>query len=573
MTLVFGETSMRYKTIACLLLVVVTFCVYWQVSGHGFIVFDDPAYVTGNAKIKGGLNVDSVVWAFTSDYACNWHPLTWLSHMADVQLFGLDPKWHHLMNVFVHLGNTVLLLILLGQMTGSYWQSFFVAALFALHPLHVESVAWVSERKDVLSAMFFLLTLLFYSRYVKHRNRLNYLMTLCAFALGLMSKPMLVTLPFVLLLMDYWPLGRAGFSRIDSRTWMRLIWEKIPFFALSVASSVVTIYAQSKAVANLKGVPFAFRCINALLGYVYYIGKTMWPYNLAVIYPLPATWTIAQGVGAFLLLAGITVLSISTAYRHPYLLVGWFWYLGTLVPVIGLMQVGRQFIADRYTYIPLIGVFIMIAWGVPNLVRNRRYKGIALSSAAGLVLLACSVGSWIQLGYWKDSITLFRHATEAFPDNYIARNILGNAYSDAGRIDDAISQFSRVLEVWPEDVEALTGIGIVLAKQGKSEEAARYFTEVLRIYPESADAHFQIGLLLAERGKIDEGIYHFTRVLQVNPEDVEAHHNLGVALIKQGKLDEAISHFREALRIQPDLTQAAVSLKAAYRLKKDSNDP
>jgi Flp pilus assembly protein TadD len=562
---------MRYKTIACLFLVAVTFCIYWQVRHHDFVAYDDPAYVTGNAKIKAGLTSDSVLWAFTSIHSGNWHPLASMSHMLDVQLFGLNPQWHHFMNVFLHLVNTVLLFLLLDRMTVSPWQSLFVAALFALHPLHVESVAWVSERKDVLSTLFFLLTLILYSRYVKRPTCSGYLLTLCAFTLGLMSKPMLVTLPFVLLLLDYWPLGRTGFSRPDARTCKRLIVEKIPFFVLSAASCVVTIHAQWDAAANLKGVPLLFRFVNALMAYVYYLGKMFWPSHLAAIYPLPPTWTVVQGIEAFLLLAGITALSALTISRHPYLLVGWLWYLGTLVPVIGLVQVGRQFIADRYTYIPLVGIFILFAWGVPDLVRGRRYRRIALSVAAGLILLASAAFSRVQLGYWKDSVTLFRHATDLFPDNYIARNILGNVLSETGRIEEAISQFSQVLQVWPEDVEALTGIGIVLVKQGKNEEAARYFNEVLRIYPESVEGHFQIGLLLAERGKIDEGIYHFTRTLQINPEDAESHHNLGVALVKQGRLEEAIYHFKEALRIQPDLAQAAASLKAAYRLKNNAD--
>jgi tetratricopeptide (TPR) repeat protein len=562
---------MRSKTLACLILLAATSCVYSQVSGHAFLVYDDPAYVTGNANVKAGWTADSVRWAFTSIHSGNWHPLTSLSHLLDVQLFGMEPRWHHLMNVFLHLANILLLFVLFDRMTASPWRSLFVAALFALHPLHVESVAWVSERKDVLSTLFFLLTLIFHCRYAERQTRSRYLLTLTAFILGLMSKPMLVTLPFVLLLMDHWPLGRTGFPRPDAPTCKRLIVEKLPFFALSAASCVVTVYAQWDAAANLERVPLLFRFVNALMAYVYYLGKMLWPYRLAAIYPLPPAWTILQGVEAFLLLAGITAFSVLTVSRHPYLLVGWLWYLGTLVPVIGLVQVGRQFIADRYTYIPLIGIFIMIAWGVPNLIRNTRYRRIALSSAAGLILLASSAGSWIQLGYWKDSITLFGHATGMFPDNYIARNILGNALSDAGRIEEAVSQFSQVLRVWPEDVEALTGIGTVLAKQGRNEEAARYFNEVLRLYPESADGHFQIGLLFAERGELDECIYHFNKVLRIRPDDVETHHNLGVALVKQGKLDDAISHFREALRVQPDLVQAAVSLEAAYRLKNGSN--
>lgn len=558
---------MRHKSIACLFVVAVTLGVYWQVRHHEFIAYDDPAYVTGSAKIKAGLTADGVAWAFSSIHSTNWHPLTTMSHMLDVRMFGLEAGRHHLVNVFLHLMNTVLLFSLLCRLTGSRWKSLFVSAFFALHPLHVESVAWVSERKDVLSTMFFLLTLILYVRHVERPSRSRYLLTLCSFAAGLMSKPMLVTLPFVLLLIDCWPLGRARFSRADLPKFKQLILEKVPFFALTVASCVVTIHAQWDAAANLKGVPLLFRLVNALLAYVYYLGKMIWPVHLAVIYPLPPTWTIAQGVGAFLLLAAITALSVKTASTRPYLLMGWLWYLGTLVPVIGLVQVGRQFIADRYTYIPLIGIFVMIAWGVPDLFREGRLKRIALSSAACLVLSASAVGTWFQLGHWKDSITLFRRATEAVPGNFVARNMLGNALASAGKIDEAVFEFSQVLQVWPEDVEALNGIGAVLAKQGKGEEAFRYFNEVLRLHPDSPDAHFQIGLLFAERGQIDEGVRRFTRVLQIHPDDVEAHHNLGVALVKLGRLEEAIWHFREALRIQPDLAQAARSLEAAYRLQ------
>jgi Flp pilus assembly protein TadD len=578
---------MRYSGTACLLIVAATLFVYWQAGSHDFIVYDDPLYVTGNVKVKSGLNPDSVYWAFTTDHASNWHPLTWLSHMLDVRIFGPDPMWHHRMNVFFHLANTCLLYLLLSRMTASRWQSLFVAGLFALHPLHIESVAWVSERKDLLSTFFLFLTLLSYHGYVKRRTASRYILTLCAFAFGLLSKPMLVTLPFVLLLLDFWPLGRLDFRRTGLQAesndvagnrkavFIRLILEKVPFFILSFASSLITVHAQRQAIAHSKAVPLVFRCVNALLAYVYYLGKMFWPINLAVIYPLPSTWTILQGAEAFLLLTAITALCIGMAYRHPPLLVGWLWYLGTLVPVIGLVQVGRQFIADRYTYIPLIGIFMMFAWGVPglvrDLVRDKRAERIVLSSLGGFILLACSVVTWHQLGYWKDSVTLFQRATDVFPDNYIARNILGNALSDKDRIDEAIFHFSQVLKVWPDDEEALTGVGTVLAKQGKGEEALRYFNEVLRLNPKSPGVHFQVGLLLAERGKIDECIYHFNNVLQIVPEDVEAHHNLGVALVKKGKLEEAISHFTEALRLQPDLAQAAISLKAAYKLKYGSD--
>lgn len=608
---------MKNKTATFLLLFAVTCAVYWQVSDHEFVHYDDGRYITENPQVKAGVTREGIRWAFTSTYASNWHPLTWLSHMIDVQLFGLRPGAHHVVNVLFHAANTVLLFLLLLRMTGAHWRSAFVAALFALHPLHVESVAWVAERKDVLSTLFFMLTLLFYDQYVKRPGPFRYLFTLCTFALGLMSKPMLVTLPFILLLMDYWPLGRLQFwqagplraqapAPVQEARLRRLVWEKIPFIALSVASSIITLYAQHKggAMSSVTAVPFTFRAVNALWAYVLYIGKMVWPFNLSVMYPLPPNLTIAQGLFACAFLGGISLLVIRSAKKHSYFLVGWLWYLVTLVPVIGLVQVGRQSMADRYTYIPFIGLFIMIAWGMRTIVGESRIRQVALSSGAGVILLALAFLTYLQTSYWKDSFTLFSHAAEAVDNNYIAHQNLGFVLSEHGRLDEAKYHYLEALRVWPDEVEALVGIGNVLAKQGRTEEAIFYTNKALLIKPDSAEAHFNmgfalmkqgkdkealyhyseglrsdpdnaeihfiIGVTLGSQGKLDESIRQFNEALRIKPDYADAHYGLGVALLRRGNIDESIMHFTEALRLKPDFAQARLSLDEAMRMKNKS---
>lgn len=538
--------------------------------------------------------------------------------MLDVQLFDLYPKGHHLVNVIFHLINTFLLYFLLFGTTKSHWKSFFVAALFALHPLHVESVAWVAERKDVLSAFFFFITLILYDWYVKRPGYRRYLFTLFAFALGLMSKPMLVTLPFVLLLMDYWPLQRISLNNAkadaqdtnprekEKSHFKKLILEKLPFLALSISSCVITFHAQLKggAVAKFIGVPLGFRLINALVTYVNYLFKMIWPHNLSVIYPLPNSLTILQGVGAGLFLAVISAMFLRMARRHPPLIVGWLWYIGTLVPVIGLVQVGNQSMADRYTYIPLIGLFIIAAWGIPAIAPEKRHRNAALAITASFVLIASSMLTWIQLTYWENSITLFRHAVHAVDDNYVAHNLLGNTLAKQGMFYEAISNFSEVLHRYPDNEEALTGMGIALANQENLEGSVGYFRRALNIKPDSAENHSNLGFSLTQLGKDQEGIHHllealrlepgspknaeihfhtgtsfaalgeidqsidhFVRAIRKKPDFVEAHYNLGVALAKQGKWDQAIASFSMALQLKPDLPEAALYLEKAKRMK------
>jgi protein O-mannosyl-transferase len=569
----------------CLALIAVNLIVYASVRHHDFVNFDDDDYVTANPVVLRGLTWHGVAWAFTTEHAVNWHPLTWLSHMLDVQLYGLDAGAHHLTNLLFHIGNTLLLFGLLHRMTGALGRSAFVAGLFAVHPLHVESVAWVAERKDVLSTLFWMLTLWAYIEYVKRpdlrqSSRRRYAAVLLFFALGLMAKQMLVTLPLVLLLLDFWPLGRVGIGPNPAGGWApardgwatagRLVWEKLPLLALAAASSIATfvIHQRGGAVIILSAIPLQLRIENALVSYVVYIGKMLWPAGLAVLYPYPqslSAWSVAV---AFVTLTGISVAVIWAAPRRPYLPVGWFWYLGTLVPVIGLIQVGDQAIADRYTYIPLIGLFIIVAWGAPDLLvrwplRRVVLPKIALPAAACLVILACAITARGQLEYWEDSTTLWTHTLAVTTRNNIAHNNLGATLADQGKTDEAIAHYSEALRIKSDYADAHNNLGVALADQGKLDEAIAHYSEALRIKPGYSDAHSNLGIALADQGNLDEAIAQFTEALRINPDSAKAHNNLGVALASQGKLDEAIAQFTEALQVKPDYADARNNLELA----------
>jgi tetratricopeptide (TPR) repeat protein len=566
-------------------LIALNLIVYASVRNHDFVNYDDDDYVTANAIVLQGLTWHGVSWALTTGQAANWHPLTWLSHMLDVELYGLDPGPHHLTNLLFHIANTLLLFGLLNRMTRALGRSAFVAGLFAVHPLHVESVAWVAERKDVLSTLFWMLTLWAYVEYVRRPGLRRYGAVLLFFALGLLAKPILVTLPFVLLLLDFWPLGRTGMAPNPAGGWalagdgwttvVRLVREKLPLLALAVASSIVTfvIHRRGGAVITLGAKPLNLRVANALISYVTYIGKMLWPAHLAVFYPYAQSLPVGWVAGAFLVLMGISIAVIRAAPRRPYLLVGWLWYLGTLVPVIGLIQVGDQAMADRYTYIPLIGLFIVVAWGVPELLGRwpLRIRRIALPAAAGVVILACAIAARAQAQYWEDSTTLWTHALAVTSRNNIAHNNLGVSLAEQGKLDEAIAHYSEALRIKPDYANAHNNLGAALADRGKPDEAIAHYSEALRIRPDYADAHLNIGVSLAEQGKLDEAIAHFTEALRIKPDSAKAHNDLGVALASQGKLDEAIAHFTEALRIKPDYADAQKNLEFALRGK--SADP
>ena len=528
-----------------LFLILATLVTFWKVGGHEFVTFDDNDYITDNPSVKAGLTLGGVVWAFTTTHASNWHPLTWLSHMVDCTVYGLDPAGHHVTNLLFHIANALLLFLVFRKMTGAIWESGFVAAVFALHPLHVESVAWVAERKDVLSTFFWMVTIWTYARYVKEPKVGRYLLALLVFALGLLSKPMVITLPLIMLLLDYWPLGRfqSGQGKGD------LVLEKVPFFLLSVASSFLTFFAQQTGgtVKSLQFFPLEIRIANALVSYVKYIGKMIWPQHLAVLYPYPGEFSIGQTAGAGLLLAGVSVLVIRAARRRPYLAVGWLWYLVTLVPVIGLVQVGMQAMADRYTYVPLVGLFIMVAWGFPGLLKEWRYRRIVLAGLGSLLVLILMIVTWVQVRCWQSSITLFHHTLEVTEDNFLIHNKLGNVLFQEGRIDEAMTYFREALRINPHFVEAENNMGNVLFRQGRIDEAVTHYREALRSAPDYADAHYNLGFALARQGKMAEAIAHYQEALRIKPDFAQARYNLGLALADQGKNEEALIHFGKSL--------------------------
>jgi len=549
--------NIRCDILICFFLVVATLAVYFQVKSHEFVNFDDELYITKNLHLQSGLTYEGIVWSFTATRAGNWHPITWLSHMLDVQLYGMDPGRHHMTNVFFHILNTLLLFFIFKRMTGNIWKSGFIAALFSLHPLHVESVAWAAERKDVLSAFFWMLTMLYYIRYVESPGAKRYLIFFLFYVLGLMAKPMLVTLPFVFLLLDYWPLGRihAGISLIPS--FFRLILEKIPLFILAAISSVVTFLVQQKgrAVETLDMIPLIDRFTNALVSYVSYIGKMIWPQNLVVFYPHPGKLPIWQVTGACLLLISIFLLIIKLRQK-PWHTVGWLWFFGTLVPVIGLVQVGGQAMADRYTYIPLIGLFVVISWGVPELLGRWRYRDAVLAISAGIVISAFVAISYRQVQYWKNSITILKHTINHTDNNWFAHNNLGHAFWVHGREEEAISQYLIVLRTYPYSEIAHNNLGAAYISQRQYDKAVDHFSKALRINPDYADAHNNLAVVLASQGKFKKAIMHYSEALRIRPDYANAHNKLGEIYMKQGKTADAIKHFSAALRINPGIAKA-----------------
>ena len=557
-------SKIRLDFLICLLLVISTLAVYWQVRNHEFVNLDDEVYIINNFHIQEGLTFDGVVWAFTSTHAANWHPLTWLSHMLDVQLYGMKAGRHHLTNLLFHILNTLLLFFVFKRMTGGLWHSAVVAALFALHPIHVESVAWVSERKDVLSTFFWMLTMGAYVLYVERPGFLRYLPILLFFILGLMAKPMLVTLPFVLLLLDYWPLNRFQFGHENGSiaiqrksVVIRLICEKTPLFALAAVSCIVTLLAQQNfgAIGSFDTYSFGFRISNTMISYASYIGKMIWPYNLAVFYPHPHTISWPMLICSSLFFLSVFFLAIKTLKAHPWFAVGWLWYVVTLVPVIGLVQVGSQAMADRYTYVPLIGIFIIIAWGIPELMAGWRLKGTACA-IMGMTCLSVLMGmTWVQTGYWHNSVRLFEHTLDVTDNNYMAHNSLGVALSAGGRTVEATDHFHEALRICPRYVAGHISLGIELSNQGRRAEAIRQFNEALEINPESAGAHINLAAILVRDVRISEAIQHLDKALEINPGSYEVHGRLGDALVRMDRLNEALGHYRQALLINPRLAE------------------
>lgn len=573
-----GDTFFKQNHIVLiwLVLILVTLAVYWQVTGHEFINFDDDLYVAKNSNIKNGITSESIIWAFTTLSTGNWHPLTWLSHMLDIQFFGMNPRWHHFINLLLHVVNTLLLFSIFKKMTGNVLRSGFIAALFALHPMHVESVAWIAERKDVLSAFFWMLTLWSYLRYAQNPNLNRYFIVILFFTLGLLAKPMLVTLPFVLLLLDYWPLGRLRFMRSDQRKnakqasgTIRLLLEKTPLFLLTILSSIVTfiVQKQGKNVASFEAVPFLARVGNAIVAYVDYLEKMLWPSNMAVLYPYPSSVSVWEMAVSCTILIIISLVVLRFVKQRPYLMIGWLWYLGTLVPVIGLVQVGNQYMADRYSYIPYIGLFIMIAWGVPELLKRWRQKKIGIAITTAIILVILVTVTSIQVRHWKNSISLFEHTLSVTANNFLPHNNLGTALAEQGRIDEAIDHWLEAIRLKSDYETPYNNLGLAYEKQDRFEEAIRHYSKALRINPDYELAHFNLGNVYLKEGKLNEAIHHYKEAIRINPEYVNAYYNLSDALFKIGQVDEAINQLMRAVTIKPDFLKAHNNLGNALRMQ------
>ncbi|MCX5878494.1 MAG: tetratricopeptide repeat protein [Deltaproteobacteria bacterium] len=578
----------RKEIILALILVAAMWAVYWPVKDHEFVNFDDDLYITENWVVQKGLTRESVVWAFTTTFPAYWHPLTWLSIMADVELFGLDPGRHHLSNVFLHTINALLLFALLLHMSGAMWRSFFVALVFALHPLHVESVAWATSRKDVLSTFFLFLTIWAYHGYTKKQTVIRYLLVLMPYGLSLMSKPMLVTLPFILLLMDFWPLRRLHLPEPASRkkkkgkrptavekpgsSAVSLVLEKLPFLGLALICTLAVSFLRTagEPFLGFEMRPLTLRMANALVSYVSYLGQTIWPMNLGAFYPFPRSLPSWQVAGSALLLAVISLGAIRSASRRPYFLVGWLWYLVTLLPVIGLVQWGLwPAMADRFTYVPLIGISIIAAWGIPEIIGRWKHKEVVLAASGGAAALYFSVFTWFQLSQWQNGITLFTRTLEVTDNNYVAHNNLGAALKDRGEVESAIPHFREALRISPLNSFAHANLGDALRSQGKLNEAIVHYQEALKARPNNEIALHNFGLALAMKGDVDEAIIHFQKSIKVYPYNPETHFKLGLALARQNRMDEAIACFSEAIRLKPAYyPEAMLNLGVAF----DSQD-
>jgi protein O-mannosyl-transferase len=626
------KRTMLLVAVVCGSLVLAVTMVFGRTVTYDFVDYDDPIYVSDNPELARGLGADGIAWAFTATRCANWHPLTWLSLLADHELFGAESWGYHLGNVVLHAATAVLLFLVLWRMTADFWPSAFVAAVFVIHPLRVESVAWVAERKDVLSGLFFMLTLAAYVGYIRRPFSLvRYLAVAALFALGLMAKPMLVTLPFVLLLLDYWPLGRlarpAKGKQKDAHSWggscaatpgatvqlspqrvgncrspWQLLVEKLPLLALSAASCVVTILAQRESVATLDSLSLASRTANALVSYIWYVVQFFCPTGLAVLYPYPSGGLpIRQVASAFLVLSVVTAGVVVCRRRWPWLLVGWLWYLGMLVPVIGLVQVGGQSMADRYTYLPQIGLTLGLAWAAKRALVSWPYRGWLYGVTAALVLAGLMGCAWHQTSFWHDSTMLWRRSADCtlrnarahanlasalardgqldeaivhFTKSLEIRGDLADVYCNfgvalarRGRIDEAIARYEQALKLKPDDVLVHNSMGKALFDQGRFDEAIGQYEKVLEIKPDCPEAYYNLGLALAGRGQVNEAITYYQKALEIKPDFAEAHSGLGIALADSGRLDDAIAHFRKALEIRPDLPGARENLAHALRLK------
>jgi tetratricopeptide (TPR) repeat protein len=580
------------RTGICVVLVALVFAVFGQTVRFGFCNYDDHVYVYQNNVVLRGLSPGGIGWAFTHGVSSNWHPLTVMVHMLDSQLYGRWAGGHHLTNVILHAACAVLLFLMLEEMTGASWRSAFVAAVFAIHPLRVESVAWISELKDVLSGIFFVLTLWAYVRYARGKSR--YAMVMVWLALGLLSKPMLVTTPFVLLLMDYWPLGRLQ----SGKEFPRLLREKLPLIFLVALSCVATVIAQKDATQPIWHVSLGFRICNALIAYAVYLWKLAWPSQLAVLYPLSrnglALWEVLDAV---LVLCALSAGAWLLRRKQPYLLMGWLWYLGMLVPVIGVMQVGTQAYADRYTYLPQIGICIAITWMAADWAALRAGRRLAVAGTGVVIVCALAAAAWHQTRYWSDNATLWAHTVESTSDNYLAIGYLGMSLYERGEIDaaiaqleqaialapdfalgynnlgdalvkegrnqNALAQYSEAVRLEPKNAMYVANLGVALCKAGRTGEGINALREAVRLDPDSVETCRDLGVILCQVGQAQEGIALLQQAAGLDPTSAEVHYDLGNALSPQGRTDEAIAQYREALRLNPAYAEAAGNLGGA----------
>jgi len=548
----------RAKVLICIFLIVATFCIYSQVQDHEFINFDDDVYVTESSLVQAGLTNENIIRVFTTTHFGGWTPITSISYMLDYQLYGLNPKGFLLTNLFFHIANSLLLFLILFRMTGAIWQSAFVAVVFALHPLNVESVAWVAERKNVLSTFFLLLTIWAYIRYAEKPTIKSYGLVFLLFAFGLMSKSMLVTLPFVLLLLDYWPLERFKLGRRErefkiaqkdkyfngEKNISKLVLEKFPLLILSALSSITTLILFKKVGEPVAQDPVSMLTIltNVMISYFEYLWKMLWPSGLSILYPHPGnTLAVWKGVLCGIALLAITTISIKLIRKAPYFVVGWFWYLGTLIPVIGFITLGHHLIADRYAYLPLIGIFVIIAWGVPELLKEWHYRKNVLKASAGILILTLMLITWIQVSHWKSSITVFEHAIRVtdkkYPGFSAVHNNLGMALFAERKIEEAISHYKMAIKLNPDFADAYNNLGAVLFYAKMTEEAIDYYKEAIRIRPGFYVAHYNLGFALFQKGEIKEAIDHYRETLKLKPDLVVAQKNLEAALLRSEELE------------------------------------
>lgn len=564
----------RKKIVVCLIIAVISLIAYWPVQDHDFINLDDDLYITGNQKVKAGLTLDGIAWAFSFNEKGYWQPLTWLSHMLDVELFGLNPAGHHLANLIIHIASALLLFWFLYRGTGRLYRCAFLATLFALHPLNVDSVAWAAERKNLLSSFFWMLSLLFYVRYAEKPNIKRYGLTWVTFIIGLMVKPMLVTLPFVFLLLDYWPLRRLVFHRRRRSadrdpqkegpnkrqlSLLQAVMEKVPFLlfsGLSVWISIVSTQQMGIVVAG-ETVPMTMRFANAVVSYFSYLAKIFWPHNLAIFYPFPKALPMWQVAGCGVLMLAFSAFVLLKSRAKPYLATGWFWYLGTLVPVIGIIQAGEwPALADRWAYIPMIGIMIVGVWGADEITAKWRFKTPALIVTAIVVLVGCVIAVRMQLPYWQNSRVLFAHAVEITEKNGLAHNNLGSALLWDGQYDAALQQFQAAVKIRPDSTKIHNNIAHALVKLGRVDEAIERYVESLKLNPKEAATHNSLAVVLLEKWQIAEAIQHLQTALRLEPDYADAYVNLGSVYRRQGKNKMATRYYLQAIRLQPDLPEA-----------------